>query len=93
MAAVFVETPVCSLIPPHLDHHFKDCILHLKRDIEHLERLQRLAAGMVTGFKRIIYVQQLYRLPLPRLKVRRQLADLHIAYKTFPDNLDLSINH
>lgn len=36
---------------PHLEYISPNCLLYLEGDIKHLERLQQLSTGMMSGFK------------------------------------------
>jgi ribonucleases P/MRP protein subunit RPP40 len=70
-----------ALVRPHLDYCSQAWRPHLQKDKDVLERVQRRATRMVSGFKDIHYEERLRRLNLTTLETRRLRADLLEVYK------------
>ncbi len=68
------------------------CSLSLVADINHLERIQRLATRSVTGMRHLHYEERLQRLGLHSLQRRRLRADLITAFTMFKGLLDIDPN-
>ncbi len=68
------------------------CSLSLVADINHLERIQRLATRSVTGMRHLHYEERLQRLGLHSLQWQRLRADLITAFKMFKGLLDIDPN-
>ncbi len=62
-------------------------------DINHLERIQRLATRLVTGMRHLPYEERLQRLGFHSLQRRRLRDDLITAFKIFKGLLDIDPNH
>ncbi len=60
-----------ALVRPHLEYRMPACSPYLAADINHLERIQRLATRVLTGMR---YGERLQRLGLHSLQ-RRRLRD------------------
>ena len=69
------------LVRPHLEYAVQAWNSHLKRDIEKIERVQRRATRIPTGFGKVGYDERLRRLSLTILKEIRLLGDLIKMYK------------
>ena len=54
----------CSNVRPHLEYASPSTIPYLRRDIDHLERVQRLATNMVLGLRGRPYYETLRALKL-----------------------------
>ena len=52
-----------------------------KKDIEQLERVQRRATKLVTGFRNMLYENRLRAMKLPSLVYRRYRGDMIEVYK------------
>ncbi len=77
---------------PHLEYGTPACSPNLVADINHLERIQRLATRLVTGTRHLPYEERLQRLGLHSLRRRRLQADLITAFKIFTCLLDIDPN-
>ncbi len=65
---------------------------NLVANINHLERIQRLATRLVTGMRHLPYEKRLQRLGLYSLQRRRLRDDLITAFKIFKGLLDIDPN-
>ncbi len=65
------------------------CLPNLMADINHLERIQRLATMLVTGIPHLPYEVRLHLLGLHSLQWRWLRVDLVIAFKVFTRLLDI----
>ncbi len=70
-----------ALVRLHLEYGMPGCAPNLVADINHLERIQRLASKLVTGMRHLPYEERLQRLGLLSLQQRRLWADLITAFK------------
>ncbi len=68
------------------------CSPNLVADINHLERIQRLATRLVTGTRHLPYEERLQRLGLHSLQRQRLRADVITAFKIFTGLLDIDPN-
>ncbi len=68
------------------------CSPNLVADINHLERILRLAIKFVTSMRHLPYEERLQRLGLHSLQRRQLLADLITAFKIFKGLLDIDPN-
>ncbi len=64
------------LVRSHLEYAIQASSPYLKKDIDHLERLQRLATRMVKGCRGLSYEERLEKLSLFSLARRRLRSDL-----------------
>jgi len=60
-----------ALVRPHLEYANGVCHPRLKKDIEQLEKVQRRANKLVTGFSNMSYENRLKAMKLPSLVYRR----------------------
>ncbi len=81
-----------ALLRPHLKYGLPACSPNLVADINHLERIQRLATRLVTGMRHLPYEGRLQRLGRHSLQRRRLQADLITAFKIFTGLLDIDPN-
>ncbi len=77
---------------PRLEYGMPACSPNLVADINHLERIQRLATRLVTGMRHLPYGERLQRLGLQSLQRRRLRDDLITAFKIFKGLLDVDPN-
>ncbi len=75
------------LVRPHLEYGMPAFSPNLA-DINHLERIQRLAKRLVTGMRHLPYEERLQWLGLHSLQRRRLRADVITDFKTFTGLLD-----
>ncbi len=73
-----------ALVRPHLEYGMPACSPNPVADINHLERIQRLATMLVTGMGHLPYEERLQR--------RRLRDDLITAFKIFKGLLDIDPN-
>jgi len=64
----------------------------LKKDIESLEKVQRLFTKSLSGLQHLTYCQRLYKLQLESLELRRLRLDLIFAYKLVFGLTDFNLN-
>ncbi len=81
-----------ALVRPHLEYGMPACSPNLAADINHLERLQRLATRLVTGMRHLPCEERLQRLGLHCLQRRRLRGDLITAFEIFKGLLDIDPN-
>ncbi len=79
-------------VRPHLEYGMPACSPILVADINHLERIQRLATRLVTGMRHLPYEERLQRLGLHSLQRRRLRDALITAFKIFKGLLDIDPN-
>ncbi len=81
-----------ALVRPRLEYGMPACLPNLVADVNHLERIQRLATRLVTGMRHLPYEEKLQRLSLHSLQQRRLRPDLITTFKVFADLLDIDPN-
>ncbi len=81
-----------ALVRLHVEYGMPACSPNIVADINHLERIQRLATQLVTGMRHAPYEERLQRLGLHSLQRRRLRDDLITASKIFKDLLDIDPN-
>lgn len=69
------------LVRSHLEYAVQAWSPYLQRDIDHLERVQRLATRMVYGLRSVPYEERLLILGLPTLAERRLRGDLITTFR------------
>ncbi len=98
----FVTLPSNSFIPlystfvrPHLEYAIQASSPYLKKDVDHLERLQRLATRMVKGCRYLSFEERLEKLIYFRWHVEdwEVIWSLRITYRTAPWIYRLIILH
>ncbi len=78
-----------ALVRPHLEYGMPNRVA----DINHLERIQRLATRLVTDNRHLPYEERPQRMSLHSLQRRQRLrADLITAFKIFTEKLDVDLN-
>ncbi len=96
----FQDLPKSDFIPLygavvrlHLEYGMLACSPNLVADINHLERIQRLATKLVTGMRHLPYEERLQRLGLHSLQWRRLRDELIAAFKILKSllNIDLKL--
>jgi len=70
-----------SLVRPHLEYAVQAWNPHLQGDIDKIERVQRRATRIPTGFDKLEYEDRFKRLSLTTLQDRRMRGDLIETYK------------
>lgn len=80
----------CALVRPHLEYCIQACSPYLARDVDHVEKLQRLATRMVKGFHSLSYEERLRKLDLFSMSRRRLRGDLILVYQMRHEKIDLS---
>ncbi len=81
-----------ALVRPHLQYGKQACSFNLVADINHIERIQRLATGWVTGMRHLHYEERLQRLGLHSLQRQRLRANLFTVFKIFKCLFDIDPN-
>ncbi len=74
------------------EYGMPDCLPNLVADINHLERIQRLATRLVTGIGHLPYEERLQWLGLHALQRRWLWVDLITAFKIYTGLLDAGPN-
>ncbi len=64
---------------PHLEYAIQATCSYLKKDVDYVERVQRLATSKVKGMKDLSYAERLSELGLQTLEHRRFRGDLIVA--------------
>ncbi len=80
-----------TLVHPHLEYAIQASSPYLNKEIDHLERLQRLATRMVKGCRGLSYDERLEKLSLFSLARRRLRGDLILAYNLSNGSFDLPV--
>ncbi len=73
-----------ALVRPHLEYGMPACLPNPVADLNHLDRIQRLATRLATGIRHLPYEERLQR--------RWLRGDLITAFKIFTDRLDVDPN-
>ncbi len=82
--------PRCSaLVRPHLEYAILANRPYLKKDIYHLERIQRAATRWVKGLRDLNYEDRLKELKLQSLKKRRIRNDLILTHKIMYNKINI----
>ncbi len=81
-----------AFVRPHLEYGMSAYSPNRVADINHLERIQRLATRLVTGLRRLPYEERLQWLGLNSLQRRRLRTGLITAFKIFKGLLDIDPN-
>ncbi len=83
-------TPLyCALVRPHQEYAMETNAPTLRADINHFERVQRLATRIVS-LRHVPYEERLRQLNLFSLERRRLRADLILAFKIFKGEVNLN---
>ena len=80
-----------SIVRPRLEYCIQAWSPYHKKDIEVLERVQKLATKMVDGYGNINYKDRLPLLELPSLEERRVRGDLIEEFQMLKGKLDYSL--
>ncbi len=75
---------------PHLEYAMEANAPSLKANINHFERVQRLATRLVRGLRHVPYEERLRQLNIFSLECRRLRADLILAFKLFKGKVGLN---
>ncbi len=74
---------------PHLEYAIQANCPYLKKDIYHLERIQRAATRWVKGLRDVSYEKRHRELKLQSLEKRRIRNDLVLTHKIMFHQIDL----
>ncbi len=74
---------------PHLEYAIQATCPYLKKDVDYVERVQRLATSKVKGMKDLSYAERLSELGLQTLEHRRFRGDLIVAFSIYKGRYDL----
>ena len=89
-----IFTPLYAVfVRPLLEYCVQAVSPYLNKDINHAERLQRVATRMVHGLGNLSYEERLNRLNLFSLRRRRLRGDLITAYNIFTGKIDIPVEH
>ncbi len=78
-----------ALVRPHLEYTIQANCPYLKKDIIHLERIQRAETRWVKGLRGLRYEERLQALKLQPLGKRRLRNDLVLTHKIIHNYIDL----
>ncbi len=78
-----------ALVRPHLEYGMPACSANLAADINHLERIQRLATRLITCMRYLPYEERLQQLVLHSLQRLRLRDELITVFKIFKALLDI----
>ncbi len=78
-----------ALVRPHFEDAIQANCPYLKKDIYHLERIQRAATMWVKGLRDLSYEERLRELKLLSLEKRRIRNDLVLTHKIMLHHIDL----
>ena len=81
-----------SMVRPHLEYCVQANSPYLRKDIDHLEKVQRLATRMVAGYRELDYEERLGRLNLFTLARRRLRSDLLTAFHIFTGRINIPVD-
>ncbi len=81
-----------ALVHQHLEYGVPVCSPNLVSEINHFERIQRVATRLVTGIRHLSYDERLQWLGLHPVQRWRLRADLFTAFKIFTKLLDVDPN-
>ncbi len=70
----------CTLVRPHLEYAIQTTCPYLKKDMDFVGRVQRLATSKVKDMKDISYAEWLSELGLQTLEHPRFRGDLFVAF-------------
>ena len=70
-----------ALVRPHLEYSNSVWHPRFKKDVEHLEKVQRRATKLVTSLRDMSYQKRLQTLDLPSLVYRRHRGDMIEVYE------------
>ncbi len=87
--AIF-RTLYLAMVRPHLDYTVQASFPYLQKDIELIERMQRLTTSCVKSFRRLAYPERLHELKLPSIEQHFLSAILITVYKLIHGYLNLS---
>ncbi len=82
-----------ALVRPRLEYAIKANCPYLKKDINHLERIQRVVTRWVKGLRGFTYEERLQALKLQPLGKRRPRNDLVLIHKLLYNHIDLDATH
>ncbi len=75
---------------PHLEYAIQATCPYLKKDVDYVERVQRLTTSEVKGLKDLPYVERLSKLGLQTLEHRMFRGDLIVAFAMYKGRNDRS---
>jgi len=87
-----IKTLYNAYVRPHLEYCVQAWSPHYQKDLIMLEKVQRRATKLISGFKRLDYETRLRELDMFSLKRRYKRGDMIEVYKIFEglDNLNVS---
>ncbi len=78
-----------ELVRPHLEYAIQANCPYFKKDISHLERIQRAATRWVKGLRNLHYEDRFKELKLQSLEKRRIRNDLVLTHQIIYNQIDL----
>ncbi len=81
----------CALVRPHLEYAIQAAAPYLKKDIDYIEKVQRLATRVVVGLREETYERRLAILNLQSLEDRKLRGDSILAFSFMTGRFDLPL--
>ncbi len=80
-----------AFVRPHLEYVIQAAAPYLKKDVDYIEKVQRLATRMVVALRDETYERRLAILRLQSLEDRRLRGDLILAFSIMTGHFDLPL--
>ncbi len=81
----------CALVRPHFEYAILAAAMYWKKDVDYIEKYQRLATRMVVSLRDVTYERRLAIFRLQSLEDRRLRGDLKLAFSIMTSRFDLPL--